>query len=260
MNVTKETITPKKAMEWLKRNINNRPLSAKAVNNYAKAMEAGVWRLNGDCVRFNGNGDLIDGQHRLTACVQAAKPFETYVVRGLEHEAFDTIDQGRKRTVGDVFARQGYKHYVTLAAAVRNLWRYENGFSQTHESIRADEANEVIEKHPALHAAVEEARHLLGHQRLLHPGILAWLVYSTSQVDEAQSKKFWSQVATGEGLTKSMAAYWLRERLIDNTSSKARLHADTIAALCIKAWNSYRAGKVCKTLKWDNREEFPTIQ
>lgn len=59
----KETITPKKAMEWLQRNVANRPMSHKRVLGYAQAILAGAWKVNGDCIRFNGNGDLIDGGH-----------------------------------------------------------------------------------------------------------------------------------------------------------------------------------------------------
>lgn len=259
MNVTKETVTPKKAMEWLKRNVHNRPLSEATIGLYARAMLDGAWKLNGDTIRFNGNGDMIDGQHRLTACVQAGKPFETYVVRGLPHEAFDTIDQGKKRTTGDVFARAGYKHYSTLASAVRNLWQYQGdqGYAAKYGALRPDIANDIIEKNPAIHAAVEFVRSNIGRKSLMHPGLASFLVYITSQIDEEQAKKFWTSIFVGEGLTKTSAAYWLRERLIGNLSSVAKLHNTAIAALAIKAWNSYRSGKPCKTLKWDNREEFP---
>lgn len=260
MKITKETVTPKKAMEWLKRNVHNRPISQRQVNNYAATMEAGKWQLNGDTIRFNGNGDLIDGQHRLHACVQCGKAFECYVASGLDHDAFDTIDQGRKRTTGDVFARQGYKHYITLASAARNLWKYQNGYQNKTGQFRPDMANQLLEEHPALHAAVERACNLSAKQGLIHGGILSFLVYATSCVDEAGSEKFWSQVMTGEGLTKNMPAYWLRERLINNRGAVAKLDGDTIVALSIKAWNSFRAGKPLKVLKWMSEEEFPAIQ
>jgi hypothetical protein len=260
MNVTKETVTPKKAMEWLKRNVANRPLSPVAVGRYAKTMEQGLWKLNGDCIRFNGNGDLIDGQHRLTACIQSGKQFESYIVRGLQHDAFDTIDQGRRRSIGDVFARQGYKHYNTVAAAVRAIWRYENGWMQTREGMRPDEANDILERHPGVHDAAQrscEAR----RPRLMSPGLLAFLMYQTRQSDESKSVKFWTDVIDGEGLSKTMPAYWLRERLMANTMSVTSLHQDVICALSIKAWNTFKSGRACKNLKWDSaREEFPVIE
>jgi hypothetical protein len=264
VNVSKETITPKKAMEWLKRNVQNRPLSQSLVNHYGKAMAVGEWKLNGDTIRFNGNGDLIDGQHRLTACVHSGKSFESYVIRGLAHDAFDTIDQGRKRTIGDVFARQGYKHYITLASAVRWLWVYENiqaGKPNVfRETIRADQANDVLEKHPALHAAVEKARRFGGgKQKLIHHGALAFLIYYTGQKDEARADEFWSAVVESAGLKRESPAYLLNKRLIANLGSVAKLNGETITALAIKAWNAFRTNKPCGTLKWSDGEEFPKI-
>jgi hypothetical protein len=259
MQVSKETITPKKAMEWLKRNVHNRPLSTKTVTYYAKTMLAGEWKLNGDCVRFNGNGDLIDGQHRLNACVQAAVPFESYVIRGLDHAAFDTIDQGRKRKVCDIFARQGHKHYSTLAAATRCLWRYQKGWD-IREAMPPHEANAVLEANSGLHEAVSTARE---HSKigLMSPGLLSFLIYATGQKDAAKSQEFWKNVMAGENLPKSSPAYVLRERLISNLKSVASLHDDVICALSIKGWNSFKEGKPCKQLKWDRgREEFPVIQ
>lgn len=261
MNVTKETVTPKKAMEWLKRNINNRPLSQGWIDQLARAMTDKAWRLNGDCIRFNGNGDLIDGQHRLNACVTSGKSFESYVVRGLEHDAFDTIDQGRKRTIGDVFARQGYKHYVTLGSAVRWLWLHETNSLpyRVKGTLRPDQANEILERHPAIHAAVEMARGLCGKQKLIHPGLLAFLYYVTSESDEKKAVAFWNGVVNAEGLTKQSPAKVLHSRLVSNLGSVAKLNVETIAALCIKSWNAFKTGKPVGTLRWSENEDFPTI-
>lgn len=262
MNIQKETITPKKAMEWLKRNVSNRPLSQVHAGRLGAAMAAGVFKCNGDCIRFNGNGDLVDGQHRLTGCVQSGKSFESYVVRGLEHDAFDTIDQGRKRTVGDVFARQGYKHYVCLASAVRWLWLYETCGSLLggrNGSLRADEANELLEKHPAIHAAVDQALKIRANGKLIHPGILSFLLYYTSQKDEEKAVKFWTSVISGENLKRGTSEFLLHKRLVDNLGSVSKISVETIGALAIKAWNSHKAGKPCGTLKWSINEEFPKI-
>jgi len=46
---------------------------------------------------------LIDGQHRLWACVDADTVFETQVTVGLEIEAREVIDVGLRRSEGDVF-------------------------------------------------------------------------------------------------------------------------------------------------------------
>lgn len=64
---------------------------------------------------------------------------------------------------------------------------------------------------------------------------------------------------TGVGLEKSDVAYKLRSRLLQNLVESAKLHSDNIALLSVKAWNFYRAGKTCGTLKIMAGESFPTI-
>src|SRR4051812_39659069 len=91
-------IAPKLASEWLRTMVANRPLSQIKAVEYGLAMERGDWVLNGETIKFNDKGNLIDGQHRLQACVLAGKPFQTYVVRGIaDDRAFATIDTGKLR-------------------------------------------------------------------------------------------------------------------------------------------------------------------
>jgi hypothetical protein len=255
----KETITPKKAMEYLKRNVHNRPLSPSRVRKYATTMTSGQWKVNGDCVRFNGNGDLIDGQHRLTACVSAGIPFETYVIRGLDHDAFDTIDQGAKRTISDVFARQGYKHYTTLASGVRWLYWYLSESAAKDEGMRPDQANEILENHPELHRAAEVACKIRENRKFINPGTLTFLIYECGRKDAIASEAFWGSVMSGIDLKKGDAALLLRKRLEQNLGSVAKLDQTTIAAIGAKAWNSFRLNKPTGVLKWSANEAFPTI-
>jgi hypothetical protein len=59
-------ITPAMAREWLEKNIeNNRGVGAQVVDAYARDMLAGKWYIPGDPIRFDEDGNLIDGQHRL---------------------------------------------------------------------------------------------------------------------------------------------------------------------------------------------------
>lgn len=262
MQVTKQTVTPKKAMEWLKRNVNNRPLSTSWSQRLADEMKAGRFRLNGEAIKFNCNGDLIDGQHRLNACVIAGVPFDSYVVVGLEHDAFDTIDQGKKRTVSDILARRGEANYKSLAAVARNVWALENGFDECHkDTFGPAKLDEVLQRHPTIRetAAASVTRRAKA-KNIIDPGIAGALIYLTRQSDRARSDLFWDRVYGGEGLTKRMPEYLLRQRLIENLAAVAKLPRHVVVALCIKAWNLAKAGKECGTLKWDaGREDFPTI-
>ena len=259
MQVSKETITPKKAMEWLKRNVHNRPLSQSHVNRLAGAMKADAWKMNGDTVRFNGNGDLIDGQHRLTACVQSGCSFDSYVVKGLEHSAFDTIDQGKARTAGDVLARHGEKHYNMLAAAVRIVCLITNtGTLRGCGATRADEITQCLEANPGLRECCELA--VQYRNRVISYSLVAGLWHLFRQRDKSLADQFWTRVLSGEGLSKSMPEHLLRERMIANVTSTSKLSTANVAMLCIKAWNAVRAKKPMRCLKIQDGEEFPVIQ
>ena len=100
----KENITPSKAAEYLKANRSNRPVNRKHVERLARAISNGEWLINGESIKWNCS-DLIDGQHLLLAVIMANKPIETYVVRGLQDAAFDSLDQGKSRSLGDILAR-----------------------------------------------------------------------------------------------------------------------------------------------------------
>lgn len=93
MKVDVETITPKMAEEYLKHNKINRTLKDKRVTSYANDMKDGAWQLNGEAIRFNKSGDLIDGQHRLNAIIRANKPIQTVVMRGI-NDTVSVYDRG----------------------------------------------------------------------------------------------------------------------------------------------------------------------
>src|SRR5688572_11095199 len=119
-----ETITPETAKAMLAQNTRNRHLRSKHVQHLAEAMRGGRWTMNGDTIRFNGNGELIDGQHRLAAVIESETPITTAVIRGLDFAAFDTIDTGAKRMAADALTIDGESSSLLLAASIGWHWRY----------------------------------------------------------------------------------------------------------------------------------------
>ncbi len=96
-----ETITPKKAEEYLAHNLRNRPLRKHWVETLANAITDGRWHITHQGVAINCNGELIDGQHRLAAIALAGIAVKIYVTRGLPLEAMYGIDQGKTRSAKD---------------------------------------------------------------------------------------------------------------------------------------------------------------
>ncbi len=75
-------VTPELAEKLLKRNPNFRSMRVGLIQKYAREMKDDEWILNGATIIFNGDGKLVDGQHRLAACVEAGVKFPTIIYCG----------------------------------------------------------------------------------------------------------------------------------------------------------------------------------
>lgn len=112
-------ITPEMAREWLTHNMaGNRPVLKGTVHSYARQMRNGSWNLTHQGIAFDENGELIDGQHRLNAIVEANIPVTMNVTTGVRREKGEvfTIDMGRKRTYANVVQMSGMEDPVYKGA------------------------------------------------------------------------------------------------------------------------------------------------
>lgn len=121
-----ETITPEIAARILQANSHNRPVRPSVVKRYAQQMKNGEWRLTGEAIKIASNGALLDGQHRLLACLESQQPFEVYMITGLPPDIFDILDTGTPRRVPDVLHIAGEHSVNLLAASLGWIYRFEN--------------------------------------------------------------------------------------------------------------------------------------
>lgn len=99
MEVAILNITPEMAKRWLEKNPYNRNISRRTVETYAEAMRRNEWHSNGESICFDEDGNLINGQHRLAACILANTPFCSTVVTGVLKQDSYIYDKGRNRTI-----------------------------------------------------------------------------------------------------------------------------------------------------------------
>ena len=112
-----EKITPEKAADYLEKNTKrNRKVANRRVHLFARDMASGRWVSNGEPIIFDKSGELIDGQHRLLAIIEAGIPVKMLVVRGVPKKAFETIDQGSSRTLAVVLGSTGVQASSARAA------------------------------------------------------------------------------------------------------------------------------------------------
>jgi hypothetical protein len=101
ISVSVETITPSIAKKMLEGNVDNRKLRKFRVEQYADAIRRGMWDIQNDAITISKTGRLLNGQHRLSAIVEANTAVQCLVLRGVDDSTFATIDSGLARTAND---------------------------------------------------------------------------------------------------------------------------------------------------------------
>lgn len=101
MEYTLERITPEKAKEWLKANPNNRTIKMRDVSSLMDSIRTGHFKTTHQGIAFDEEGNLVDGQHRLTAIALSEIPVYMWVCRGMPRDTMTEVDKGRGRTKTD---------------------------------------------------------------------------------------------------------------------------------------------------------------
>lgn len=257
MKVELTTITPAMADEMLEKNINNRPLNERHVQHLAREIKCGRWKVNGDTICMNGSR-LIDGQHRLSAIKLAGIPVDTLVVEGVSSDVFDTKDVGKRRSAGDTLAILGERNTNTLAAALVLFDKYVTGRMLCSVRYASTELEQILDRNPDIRESVAMA--CSNRTPLLTSSWMAALHYLFSRKDEDAATVFMERLRSGQGLKVGDPVYVLRERLVSNGISKAKLHSSHIGAFVVKAWNAERTGAEVRALRFGKDELFPHVR
>lgn len=274
----KETVTVRMAKQFLdsRRNgdtqgANHRNISRRHVDELADAMLYNRWQYNGESLKFDIDGHLIDGQHRLVACIKAGKSFVSDVVFGLDPNSYLTIDvKAKGRSGGDILKITGEKNTNCLAAAL--VWHIaytrkcisSHGktwvFTPDSKEILAELAQHLIIKDSVVIA--RKCSHLAG------PGSLSFLHYIFQCRDKTLADDFFVKLATGENLSSGHPVLYIRQMLLEEKiHNKAKMPMGEKIACIIKGWNLLRCGKRAtsrNSFKWisagNRAEDFPVAK
>jgi hypothetical protein len=252
-------ITPEIASEILNRNDKNRKIATEIVKKYVRDMEGGNWALNGQTIKIGLSGRLLDGQHRLTACVTSGHSFTAILVEGLQDEVFDTFDVGNKRALADILTDAKEINTALLAGAVRQLWQLENGFVKIRAATPSvNELLDTLERHPGIRTSVAYGNNF---RRLGSPSQLAALYYCFRLSNRELAERFIEKLVHGDELKRGSPVLALRDILVeDKNNPKRKMGAPERIAITIKSWNAFLNDVEVKSLRWSaNRETFPQI-
>jgi hypothetical protein len=252
-----ETITPQTAAMYLQKNAAGRSLKPAAVKMYAELISQGKWKPNGESIKFALSGDLIDGQHRLAACVKSGLPFTTYVIRGLSPSVFDTLDTGKVRSTIDMLEIMKVENASYVGKALRLLFYWERG-DWNHNAPKSD-VIATFRKHPCITQSAKTIQQFTRkHGRVFGASAAVMGHYLFSKVDPVKADAFFQSLYDGIGLDQDSPIYGLRERVFRMKTASTSIREVPQVVLMIKAWNYYYTGTKGQ-LRYSKNDEFPLI-
>jgi hypothetical protein len=242
----------------LKSNVSNRKIDSRRLKVYARDMRAGRWLQNGEPIIFS-DSRLLSGQHRLEALILANVTLDFLVVRGVSQDAFLTLDSGKPRYLCDLLDTRGLKNTKVVAAAIMALLKLRSGNFWKDGWEQPCMLLDQVE--PELFQLAEAVSLLVGKKKLKMLAPLGWVAamlhMATSQGCHREFLIFLDGLETGvcgEGVL-----HLLRERLVANLASKARIKKEILVSLIIKGWNAHYLGLPLKVLKFVEGEAWPEL-
>lgn len=256
-------ISPGMAQEFLLKNNNNRPLRKERVEHYLNQMRKGLWDVQNDDICFDWDGNLINGQHRLSAIVRLGKTVEMGVKFGLNPRAFTIIDSGATRSAGDSLSIVGLTNSNAKAAITKFYMQFRRGnfvdrggivrtpFSITEVVVFAEENAKRLEEVYSFTTKIYKDFKPIPSRYI---GALYWIL---SDIDTEAANAFFELYGTGIGLTQRHPVYILRTKLMSDMNSIKKYPTTDKLLWFIMAWNYYRQGRTVTQLRYNDKTEFP---
>jgi len=252
--MNRETITPEVAKALLGNNKNNRNITKGHLALLKSEILNGNWKYNGQPIIISNTGGLLDGQHRLTAVVETGVPIDTAVIRGVEEDAFVTMDTGKIRGGSDVLSIVGSRHGAHIASAIRKVIERFGGTKRCQGRYAHKIANSEYLKHYDEHG--EELTKLFdlthswvlnGSRLISESDAMAFIILAKNESDLIFN--FLEEVITGRTISESSnAAQTCRKKIIDLKFSGNQIREFQKKDWVLYCFRKYISGTNCKNI------------
>lgn len=274
-------VTPAVAEQLLTMNTNNRRPKRTKIEQYKRDMVNLRWDADASDVKVSRSQELIDGQNRCLAAVEADMAFPTLVRTGLGLSSKLHVDTGAKRIGSDVVQMMaGERNYASgMSAAItlrsRYVERYDRydatrGLDWKATVLTHDEMLSFLEAHPTIAEMASYGRRM---NRSVTPAIQAsvWVAGLSwfAEVDHAAAEDFATRLIANEfggpgdpmlGLVQY--ATHMRAQVqpgLGVGGIRGRISQESNLIALIKTWNAVRAGEKLErlTVRRDERLVLP---
>jgi hypothetical protein len=262
-----EDITPEQAEKYLAMNVDhNRAVRDIKVSRYANSMTEGHWLATSSTIKFDRDGHLIDGQHRLMAIIRAGITVRMAVARNESPASIHVIDTNTPRNGGDslVFAGltpRGKATQIAGTANALNGWQngyYTNAMSALNYGERMSNDEMVVfvrEHHAILLEALDVADRVHRMVPLNKSGIaLAYIVLKN--VDAEAANEFFNRLAEGilHGATDPLLTLTRKVNADRLTPTGRQAITGTTLYLILRTWNAWREGEVLAKYQYGSKK------
>lgn len=243
------TITPAAAKKLLGLNIDrNRNVRTPAVKRLAQDMREGRFIETGATLSIDTTGHIIDGQHRLHACIAADVPFRTIIVSGLDPVAFTATDKGTKRTLGDTLKHRGVSNASRAAALSSALTQWDTDVRTSNVLVSGIRSEQEVLSYYTEHAEEIDlvAACSVVLPRVLYPKASDLVRVVTLRIDAEDSDVFFDALRSGRSDFDTLIT--MREALRrDREGSGKSRGAYWQLGMLLRTWNRWREGELDMT-------------
>lgn len=238
-------ITPDYANKLLAINTKNRKINKTKVAQYARDLMNGDFEYNGHTICTSNTEILLDGQQRLTACVETGVPFWTILVERLPEKAMVTIDSGRTRSYSDRLKIKGYENYTGLSATITHLALIALK-SPKHHGFTPSQMDGVLERHKDVTDSVKfAARTFTRCDPLL--GAIHYIAKQTGYDDKADEFiKTWKD---GQMNYEDDPVHYIRELIIKDSMREKKMTTVHKMRLIMLSWNKFKCSHPLKSAR-----------
>lgn len=243
-------VTPEMAGTWLANNPGNRAIIRARVDHYAALMKAGAWALNGETIVLGPGGELLDGQHRLSAVVAAGVPVPMLVASGVALAARPTIDIGKSRSL---------PHIVSMMCADEISVINVTAWAKLHARLLGRNPSELsFDEWTAWRAQnatgiewVRDEYYNKAHGALRTAPVCGSLVFAYRKAP-MKVREFAAQLRDGEGLRAGWPAHTIIKWFIDQPPVMRRDGA-AVARRILSAAHAHVLGEVMRVSQVGDR-------
>lgn len=256
-------ITPIMASELLSKHNCIKKIDNEQLKKIEKDLIDDNFKFNGATIALDADGNLIDGRHRLTACVNTGIAFNTLLVWGVDTNGQYTKDTGRSRSIVQVIANKGYKNPMALyqcSLILNGILTSDDNTEEIKDVYLNDVTNKdiinILDTTPNLDVSVNMIIKNKKNYPISAIHHLIVLDYLCRFVDNKpdMATEFLDVLSNIKSAEFTHPAMMLKNTLFNTKFSKKKQ-----IALLIKAYNLFKQNLRCTKLGWTESSKIPSV-